>query len=27
MREILAAIARAGRRGNDRTQVVRAYLR
>jgi hypothetical protein len=27
MREILAAIARAGRRGNDRTQVLRAYLR
>jgi hypothetical protein len=26
MREILAAIARAGRRGNDRTQVLRAYL-
>jgi hypothetical protein len=27
MREILAAIGRAGRRGNDRTQVVRAYIR
>jgi hypothetical protein len=27
IREILAAIARAGRRGNDRTQVLRAYLR
>jgi hypothetical protein len=27
MRAILAAIAHAGRRGNDRTQVLRAYLR
>ena len=26
MRQILAAIRRAGRRGNDRTQVLRAYL-
>jgi hypothetical protein len=27
MRQVLAAIRRAGRRGNDRTQVIRAYLR